>query len=307
MQTTCGSAWDVLKAPCAAIQGPVQVSWCDAGNEGMVETVNPRMDSHRRSQKGVFMKFSSKASAGSSCDSKLTPHSSGGAFELNGRVMTDKSENSSLTSPHMSREQSSVTDKSSSFSRSRSLTVRFSRDNSANAIVAPDIHRLPVDVCHNPSVRVVIKPRASNSKKRELTYSVMKLKRDDETWRELLDEVEYQALRKGNYEAPFKHLPALKGPTANVILFCRACDAPLFEGKDLVDMSEGYPKLRRSMVGILGNVLGEYRGMPRAEVHCKGCDSFVGSIENDFVTGSAVALVRRVLSAEGYAAVVPTL
>lgn len=106
------------------------------------------------------------------------------------------------------------------------------------------------------------------------------MQKNDEEWRETLDEQSYQVTRQGGTEHPFsgKYYNHKKDGTYN----CICCDAPLFASTTKYDSGSGWPSYYEPHNNDAVNVHRDTsHGMIREEVKCAKCDAHLGHVFPD--------------------------
>jgi len=116
------------------------------------------------------------------------------------------------------------------------------------------------------------------------------MKKTEKEWKEKLPEEAYNALRRGETEAPFS------GKYVNTkdkgVYKCVACGNPLFNSKSKFDSTkgapglEGWPSFEEAIPGSIKFLPDKSFGMNRIEVRCSKCDSHLGHIFKDEVTNT---------------------
>ncbi len=106
------------------------------------------------------------------------------------------------------------------------------------------------------------------------------MKKNDQEWREKLDEESYQVTRHGCTEHPFsgKYYNHKENGTYN----CICCDAPLFSSTTKYDSGSGWPSYYEPHSNEAVTVHRDTsHGMIREEVKCTNCDAHLGHVFPD--------------------------
>ena len=106
------------------------------------------------------------------------------------------------------------------------------------------------------------------------------MKKNDEEWRDTLDEESYQITRRGGTEHPFsgKYYNHQEDGTYN----CICCDAPLFSSSTKYDSGSGWPSYYEPHNNDAVKVNRDTSlGMIREEVKCANCDAHLGHVFPD--------------------------
>ncbi|MFO7814232.1 MAG: peptide-methionine (R)-S-oxide reductase MsrB [Halanaerobiales bacterium] len=108
-------------------------------------------------------------------------------------------------------------------------------------------------------------------------FSVYKTEKE---WKEKLSEKEYQVLRKGKTDPPFKNEYYHFDKPG--IYKCAACGNKLFDSKDKYDSGSGWPSFNR----VIEEGVVKYRddnklSRTRTEVICSQCGSHLGHLFHD--------------------------
>lgn len=105
------------------------------------------------------------------------------------------------------------------------------------------------------------------------------ISKTDAEWREILDEQQFQVLRKEATERPFTS--PLNDEKRAGIFSCSGCDLPLYESKTKFDSGTGWPSFYDSIENAVGTREDNSLFMTRTEVHCRRCGGHQGHIFND--------------------------
>jgi peptide-methionine (R)-S-oxide reductase len=104
-------------------------------------------------------------------------------------------------------------------------------------------------------------------------------KTEEEIQKQLTPE-EYQVLRQGGTEAPFKGEYVNNHDTGMYV--CKVCGSPLFSSETKFDSKSGWPSFTDPAVAEnVGTRSDDSHGMHRTEVFCKVCGSHLGHVFND--------------------------
>ncbi|MDE0208649.1 MAG: peptide-methionine (R)-S-oxide reductase MsrB [Boseongicola sp.] len=108
---------------------------------------------------------------------------------------------------------------------------------------------------------------------------VEKIAKSDEEWRDQLDGLAYDVLRKHKTERAFTHDSFPKDPG---VFRCKGCESRLFDQAHKFDSGTGWPSFYRP---IDDDMIGEREDrsffMRRTEVHCSRCDGHLGHVFPD--------------------------
>ncbi|KAA8496644.1 Peptide methionine sulfoxide reductase B5 [Porphyridium purpureum] len=141
----------------------------------------------------------------------------------------------------------------------------------------------------------------SGSKNLERTLTPDRVEKTNSEWKKTLKPQEYNVLRKKimekPYEGDFVYYQVPKNMEA--IFFCKGCDTPVFTGRALRTTAEGWATFERSIPGTVEQSLEDFKNGSRLELLCKGCDGFLGIVNQFLEVNSAVLQVRE-LSKEEY-------
>lgn len=100
----------------------------------------------------------------------------------------------------------------------------------------------------------------------------------DETWRERLNDLEYQVLRESGTEHPFTG--EYTDTETEGTYSCRACGAELFTSNEKFHSHCGWPSFFSPLAEDKVRYLEDRSipGRPRVEVRCTNCDSHLGHV-----------------------------
>lgn len=106
-----------------------------------------------------------------------------------------------------------------------------------------------------------------------------KIAKSDEEWRDQLDGLAYDVLRRHKTERAFTHDNFPKDPGA---FTCKGCGSRLFDQAHKFDSGTGWPSFYQP---IKDDMIGEREDrsffMRRTEVHCSRCDGHLGHVFPD--------------------------
>lgn len=103
---------------------------------------------------------------------------------------------------------------------------------------------------------------------------------NESDFREKLTDEEYQVLREGGTEAPWKG--AYVDNHEDGTYRCKACGVVLFTSDAKFDSGSGWPSFTDPAVAAnVGTRPDDSHGMHRTEVFCKNCGSHLGHLFND--------------------------
>lgn len=118
---------------------------------------------------------------------------------------------------------------------------------------------------------------SAQAKDHHQTFETVKT---DAQWREILTEEQYDVLREGGTERPFRNKYARTN--AEGTYHCAGCDLELFTSTHKFDSHTGWPSfwqpIRKTAVGTKTDYNLFY---PRTEVHCARCGGHQGHIFHD--------------------------
>ncbi|MGY5449473.1 peptide-methionine (R)-S-oxide reductase MsrB [Agarivorans sp. MS3-6] len=107
-----------------------------------------------------------------------------------------------------------------------------------------------------------------------------KVVKDEQEWRELLDELAFQVTRNGATEHPFTG--KLLHNKQQGVYSCVCCNQALFQSGAKFDAGCGWPSFDRiSSEHVIRFVADKSHGMDRIEVRCSRCDAHLGHLFND--------------------------
>ena len=106
-----------------------------------------------------------------------------------------------------------------------------------------------------------------------------KIEKSDAEWRQCLDPVEYQVMRKEGTERPFSS--HLNQHYADGIYHCRGCGLALFDSRSKFDSGTGWPSFHTAIDGVLETRTDYKLILPRTEYHCARCGCHHGHVFND--------------------------
>ncbi len=113
------------------------------------------------------------------------------------------------------------------------------------------------------------------SKKSE-TFAVQK---SDEEWRQQLDPLQYNVLRKHGTERAFTS--PLNDEKRQGAFVCAGCGEPLFDSATKFDSGTGWPSFWQPLPGGVGTSTDRSFFMTRIEVHCAKCGGHLGHVFPD--------------------------
>lgn len=102
---------------------------------------------------------------------------------------------------------------------------------------------------------------------------------NEEEYKQKLNEVEYEVLRKGATEAPFSGKSIKPGNDGNY--HCKACGAALFSSDSKFDSKTGWPSFDEAIAGAIIEKSDTSHGMVRTEIICANCGSHLGHLFDD--------------------------
>lgn len=114
----------------------------------------------------------------------------------------------------------------------------------------------------------------------ESDASVEKIVKSDEEWKNFLEPLEYNVLRKEGTERAFTgDLWDFKG---DGIYVCRGCELPLFDSKTKYKSGTGWPSYYEPINSENVEEDTDYNlGYARTEVHCARCNGHLGHVFPD--------------------------
>jgi peptide-methionine (R)-S-oxide reductase len=113
------------------------------------------------------------------------------------------------------------------------------------------------------------------SKKTE-TFPVEK---SDEAWRQQLDPLQYNVLRKHGTERAFTS--PLNDEKRQGAFVCAGCGEPLFDSATKFESGTGWPSFWQPLPGGVGTTTDRSFFMIRTEVHCAKCGGHLGHVFPD--------------------------
>jgi len=113
------------------------------------------------------------------------------------------------------------------------------------------------------------------SKKSE-TFAVQK---SDEEWRQQLDPLQYNVLRKHGTERAFTS--PLNDEKRHGAFVCAGCGEPLFDSATKFDSGTGWPSFWQPLPGGVETSTDRSFFMTRTEVHCAKCGGHLGHVFPD--------------------------
>jgi peptide-methionine (R)-S-oxide reductase len=113
------------------------------------------------------------------------------------------------------------------------------------------------------------------SKKTE-TFPVEK---SDEAWRQQLDPLQYNVLRKHGTERAFTS--PLNDEKRQGAFVCAGCGEPLFDSATKFESGTGWPSFWQPLPGGVGTTTDRSFFMTRTEVHCAKCGGHLGHVFPD--------------------------
>ncbi len=108
--------------------------------------------------------------------------------------------------------------------------------------------------------------------------TVAPLNKPDASWREQLNDLEYQVLRKGGTERPF--VGEYTDTTTEGVYRCRGCGSELFRSTQKFHSSCGWPSFYEPLAEDRVRYLTDKSlfGRDRVEVRCAACDGHLGHV-----------------------------
>ncbi|KAL7562994.1 hypothetical protein ACA910_018631 [Epithemia clementina (nom. ined.)] len=139
---------------------------------------------------------------------------------------------------------------------------------------------------------LIARPVLASSTRESKGYEVQK---SDAEWRDQLNPIQYEILRKGGTERPgFSILESEKRPG---IFKCAGCGTELFDSKDKFNSGTGWPSFARGLQGVeIENVNPLMANFAGAELKCKTCGGHLGDVFQDgflFVGSEAAKTGQR--------------
>lgn len=113
------------------------------------------------------------------------------------------------------------------------------------------------------------------SKKTE-TYPVQK---SEEEWRQQLDPLQYNVLRKHSTERAFTS--PLNDEKRPGVFVCAGCSEPLFDAATKFESGTGWPSFWQPLPEGVGTTTDRSFFMTRTEVHCAKCGGHLGHVFPD--------------------------
>lgn len=104
------------------------------------------------------------------------------------------------------------------------------------------------------------------------------LDKPDASWREQLNDLEYQVLRHGGTERPF--VGEYTNTTTEGVYSCKGCGTELFRSDHKFESTCGWPSFFEPLAGDRVRQLTDtsFPGRPRIEVRCAACDGHLGHV-----------------------------
>ena len=108
--------------------------------------------------------------------------------------------------------------------------------------------------------------------------TVAPLNKPDASWREQLNDLEYQVLRKGGTERPF--VGEYTDTTTEGVYRCRGCGTELFRSTQKFSSPCGWPSFFEPLAEERVRYLTDKSlfGPDRVEVRCAACDGHLGHV-----------------------------
>ena len=113
------------------------------------------------------------------------------------------------------------------------------------------------------------------SKKTE-TFSIQ---RSEEEWRQQLDPLQYNVLRKHGTERAFTS--PLNDEKRPGLFLCAGCGEPLFDSATKFESGTGWPSFWQPLPDGVGTTADRSFFMTRTEVHCAKCGGHLGHVFPD--------------------------
>ncbi len=107
----------------------------------------------------------------------------------------------------------------------------------------------------------------------------MSRQRTEEEWKKELTPEQYEVLRGGATEAPFKGKYVHENIAGTYV--CMACGNPLFSSDTKFDSKSGWPSFDDALPGAVTFKEDTSHGMSRVEVNCAQCGSHLGHVFPD--------------------------
>lgn len=101
----------------------------------------------------------------------------------------------------------------------------------------------------------------------------------DDEWKALLNEQQYDVLRKHGTERPFTS--PLNYEKHKGIFSCAGCALDLFSSSTKFDSGTGWPSFWKPLDRAVGETSDTTFGMERVEVHCRRCGGHLGHVFKD--------------------------
>ena len=117
----------------------------------------------------------------------------------------------------------------------------------------------------------------------------------DQDWKSILSDEEYQVLRNKGTERPFMGEYNLHFENGNY--HCRGCGSLLFNSESKYDHGCGWPSFSEiAKPGTTKEIMDKSLGMIRTEVICANCDGHLGHVFNDGATSTGLRYCINSLS-----------
>lgn len=117
------------------------------------------------------------------------------------------------------------------------------------------------------------------AQKKESENKVYKVTKTEIEWKNQLNDLEYNVLRKASteprYSSPFNDNKA----TGTYV--CKACGTPLFKSENKYDSGSGWPSFDREIEGNIQFSTDNDLGYTRTEELCANCGGHLGHVFND--------------------------
>ncbi len=111
------------------------------------------------------------------------------------------------------------------------------------------------------------------------TAEAFEVTKTDAAWREQLDPMQFQILRKHATE-PAGYSPLNKEKRKGKFA-CAGCDLPLFSSETKFESGTGWPSFYQPLDNAIGTSIDKSLFMKRTEVHCRRCGGHLGHVFND--------------------------
>lgn len=99
-----------------------------------------------------------------------------------------------------------------------------------------------------------------------------------------LDALTYKVCRLGHTEPPFSG--TLLHNINNGVYHCTCCNAALFDSQYKFDAGCGWPSFSKSRDGAVRYLEDLSKGMQRTEIRCATCDSHLGHVFEEKISGN---------------------